>query len=46
MELRSMFKAIFGRETGQDPQQTTRLELINDYQQVFFSRGDYSNEFS
>ena len=44
MELRSMFKAIFGRETGQDPQQTTRLELINDYQQVFFSRGDYSND--
>ena len=44
MELRSMFKAIFGRETGQDPQQITRLELINDYQQVFFSRGDYSND--
>ena len=42
MEFRSMFKSIFGQER-QEPQ-TVRLELLNDYQQVFFTRNDYSND--
>lgn len=42
MELRSMFKSIFGDKKPET--QTTRLELLNDYQQVFFTRQDYSND--
>lgn len=42
MELRSMFKSIFGQEKAEP--QTVRLELLNDYQQVFFTRQDYSND--
>jgi HK97 family phage portal protein len=38
-----MFNAIFGRQEKQEPQ-TVRLELLNDYQQVFFTRSDYSND--
>lgn len=41
MEFRSMFKSIFGQQ--QEPQ-TVRLELLNDYQNVFFTRNDYSND--
>lgn len=42
MEFRSMFKSMFGQER-QEPQ-TVRLELLNDYQNVFFTRNDYSND--
>ena len=42
MEFRSMFKSIFGQQKAEP--QTVRLELLNDYQQVFFTRNDYSND--
>ncbi len=42
MELRSMFKSIFGDKKPET--QTTRLELLNDYQQVFFARQDYGDD--
>ena len=37
-----MFNSIFGRPKTEP--QTVRLELLNDYQQVFFTRQDYSND--
>ena len=43
MELRNMFSAIFGRNKQEEPQ-TVRLEMLNDYRQVFFTRQDYSND--
>ena len=44
MEIRSMFKSIFGRDRNQTEAVTTRLDLLNDYQQVFFTHQDYSND--
>ena len=43
MEFRSMFQNIFGKKQ-KEPENTTRLEYINDWQTVFTSRGSYSND--
>lgn len=47
MEFRSLFKNIFGHDSTDinktDPP-TQQVQYLNDYQQVFFSRSDYSND--
>lgn len=43
MELRNMFKSIFGGKE-REPPPTVRLALLNDHQDVFFSKQNYSND--
>lgn len=43
MELRNMFKSIFGGKE-REPPPTVRLALLNDHQDVFFPRQNYSND--
>lgn len=43
MELQNMFKSIFGGKE-REPPPTVRLALLNDHQDVFFSRQNYSND--
>lgn len=46
LEFRSMFKNIFKHDERQNinTKTTTRFECLNDYQNVFSSRSDYSND--
>lgn len=46
LEFRSMFKNIFKHDERQNTNTkiTTRFECLNDYQNVFSSRSDYSND--